>query len=141
MRANRGDTVEFHYIGRRADGSVFDQSHDRAPLKARLGAGQIIPGLDAALLGMEPGTEKTVTIPFPQAYGPHDPAAIQVVSRALMPPDLPLGLGTMLHMHRRDGPSVPVKIVGLSDSEVTLDANHPLAGQDLTFCITVISVG
>ena len=140
MPAKSGDSVQFHFVGTRPDGTVFDTSHGRAALRARLGAGQIIPGLDAAIIGMTEGQEKALTVPFAQAYGPHDPAAVQAVDRALFPKDLPLAVGTLLNMHLPDGRSTPVKVTALTQDSVTIDANHPLAGLDLNFTVTLVAI-
>lgn len=140
-QAKPGDTVHFHYTGTLADGSVFDSSQGREPLGFTLGSGQIIPGLDAAIAGMAPGETKTVTIPADQAYGAHDPAGLQVIPRAQIPAHVPTDPGTRLQMQTPDGRALPVVVVAADDEGVTLDANHPLAGQDLTFAVEIVAVG
>ena len=140
-QAKTGDTVHFHYTGTLSDGSVFDSSQGREPLSFTLGSGQIIPGLDAALDGMTVGEAKTVTIPPDQAYGPRDPQARQAVPRDQIPADIPLEPGTMLQMQTPDGQAIPVTVAEADDQQVVLDANHPLAGQELTFAVEIVSIG
>ncbi|WP_333828688.1 FKBP-type peptidyl-prolyl cis-trans isomerase [Pararhodobacter sp.] len=139
-QAKAGDTVHFHYTGTLKDGSVFDSSEGREPLSFTLGSGQIIPGLDAAIGGMTVGEAKTVTIAADQAYGPHDPQARQSVPRDQIPPHIPLEPGTMLQMQAPDGQAIPVTVAEADDAVVVLDANHPLAGQDLTFAVEIVAI-
>lgn len=138
--AKPGDTVQMHYTGTLTDGSVFDSSQGRDPLSFTLGAGQIISGLDAAIEGMAVGEEKTVTIPADQAYGARDPNAMQAVPRAQIPDHIPLDPGTVLQMQTPDGQTMPVTVASADDDQVMLDANHPLAGQDLTFAVQLVAV-
>jgi len=140
-QAKAGDTVHIHYTGTLRDGSVFDSSDGREPLSFTLGSGQIIPGLDAALDGMTVGEAKTVTIPPEQAYGPHDPQARQAIPRDQIPADIPLEPGTMLQMQTPDGQAIPVTVAEADDQQVVLDANHPLAGQELTFAVEIVAIG
>ncbi len=139
-QAKAGDTLSIHYTGTLADGAPFDSSEGRDPLTFELGSGQIIAGLDAALDGMSVGEKKTVTIPADQAYGPHHPEAIQNVPREAIPADIPLDLGTELQVQTPDGQTMGVTVTAVTDEEVTLDANHPLAGKDLTFAVELVSI-
>ena len=139
-QAKAGDTVHFHYTGTLTDGSVFDSSQGREPLAFTLGSGQIIPGLDAAIDGMAVGEARTVTIPSDQAYGPYDSSARQSIPRDQIPPHIPLEAGTMLQMQAPDGQAVPVTVAEVDDRQVVLDANHPLAGQDLTFAVEIVAI-
>ena len=139
-QAKSGATVSMHYTGTLADGSEFDSSKEREPLSFELGAGQIIPGLERAVDGMEAGESKTVTVPAEEAYGEHQPQAIQQVPRDAIPDHIPLDLGTQLQVQTQDGQTLPVTVTDVSEAEVTLDANHPLAGKDLTFAVEVVSV-
>ncbi|MDR9485800.1 MULTISPECIES: FKBP-type peptidyl-prolyl cis-trans isomerase [Sediminimonas] len=135
-----GDTVRIHYTGTLADGSTFDSSEGRDPLEFTVGSGQIIPGLDNAMAGMSVGEKKTVEVPADDAYGQPDPGARQAVPRAEIPEDIPLDLGTQLQVQTPDGNAMPVTVVEVTESEVTLDANHPLAGRDLTFDIELVEI-
>ena len=139
--AKNGDTVSIHYTGTLTDGSTFDSSDGRDPLEFVVGSGQIIPGLDKAIPGMKVGDKKTVEIPCAEAYGVINPENRQAIPREQIPADIPLEVGLTLQMQSPDGQHVmPVTVVGLSDDEVTLDANHQLAGKDLTFAIEIVSI-
>jgi len=139
--AKAGDTVRIHYTGTLLDGTVFDSSEGRDPLEFEVGSGMIIPGLDSALPGMAVGDKKLVNVPCADAYGPINPAMQQNVPRDGIPDDIPLDVGTTLQMQTPDGQAMPVTIVNVTEEEVTLDANHPLAGKDLNFDIELVSVG
>lgn len=135
-----GDTVAIHYTGTLLDGTKFDSSEGRDPLEFVVGSGQIIPGLDGALPGMEVGDKKTVQVESAQAYGPSNPEMRQAVPREGIPADIPLEVGTQLQMQTPDGQAMPVRVVDVDQATVTLDANHPLAGQDLTFDIELMRI-
>ena len=135
-----GDTVRIHYTGTLADGATFDSSAGRDPLEFTVGSGQIIPGLDAAIPGMTVGDKKTVQVPADMAYGQPDPNARQAVPRAEIPAEIPLDPGTQLQMQTPQGQVLPVTVAEVSDTEVVLDANHPLAGKDLTFAIELVAI-
>lgn len=138
--ATNGDTVQVHYTGRIDDGTVFDSSQDREPLAFTLGSGKVIPGFEAAVVGMKEGEEKTVTIPSGEAYGPRSDELVHKVERTRLPADLDPEVGQHLHLQTPDGQTVQVQVVQVSDEEVHLDANHPLAGQDLTFDIELVGI-
>lgn len=136
----QGDRVRIHYTGTLLDGTVFDSSDGRDPLEFVVGSGQIIPGLDSAMPGLAVGDKKRVEIACVDAYGPINPAMRQEIPREGIPDDIPLDPGTQLQMQTPDGQALPVTIVDVNDATVTLDANHPLAGQDLIFEIEVVSI-
>lgn len=136
-----GDTVAIHYTGTLKDGTTFDSSDGRDPLSFTVGSGQIIPGLDVALPGMTVGEKKTVEIDCRDAYGPINPGMRQAIPREGIPDDIPLEVGLQLQMQTPEGQAIPVTVVELSETEVTLDANHMLAGQDLIFDIELVSIG
>lgn len=135
MKVKQGDTVRVHYTGKLSDGRVFDTSDERDPLEFTLGEGNIIPGFEKTVEGMEVGEEKTEEIPCDQAYGQHHDDLVFEIDRNQIPDDIKLEVGLQLQMSRADGKTVPVTIAGVDDETVKLDANHPLAGQDLTFTI------
>ncbi len=139
-QASAGNKVQIHYKGTLEDGSVFDSSEGRDPLEFEVGSGAIIPGLDRAIEGMRAGEQKTVTIPCTEAYGDYQAQARQDVPRDQIPDSIPLEQGTMLQMQTPEGRAVPVMVAEVTDTSVTLDANHPLAGKDLTFAVEVVSV-
>ena len=134
------DTVRIHYTGTLSDGATFDSSEGRDPLEFVVGSGQIIPGLDVALPGMSVGDRKVVEVPADQAYGQPDPNARQAVPRAEIPDHIPLDLGTQLQVQTPQGQAMAVTVVEVTETEVTLDANHPLAGKDLTFALELVSI-
>jgi len=136
-----GDTVSIHYTGTLSDGTTFDSSQGRDPLQFTVGSGQIIPGLDKALPGMTVGDTKTVNVPAEEAYGAADPNARQSVPRDQIPADIPLDPGTQLQVKTPQGQVVNVTVAEVNDEAVVLDANHPLAGKDLTFAIELVSIG
>jgi len=137
--ARRGDTVRVHYTGTLDDGTVFDSSRDREPLEFSLGTGQVIPGFDQALTGMKPGESKKVTIPAAEAYGPYRSELVLVVDRGEFPPDIQPGIGDQFQLSQ-DGQSFVVSVTDVNDANVTLDANHPLAGEDLTFELELVEI-
>jgi FKBP-type peptidyl-prolyl cis-trans isomerase 2 len=140
VQAKPGDTVKIHYTGRLEDGTVFDSSSDREPLEFTINQGQVIPGFEEAVLGMTPGESKTEKIPMDQAYGPHREEMVLEVSREQIPPDLNPEVGQQLQIQQANGQSVPVFVTDVTDAQITLDANHPLAGEDLTFDIQLVEI-
>ncbi|MBL3701283.1 peptidylprolyl isomerase [Sulfitobacter sp. BDSS02] len=139
-QVKNGDNVQIHYTGTFQDGTTFDSSEGREPLAFEVGSGQIIPGLDAALPGMEVGDAKTVNVPCEDAYGPVNPDMRQAIPREGIPDNIPVEIGARLQMQTAEGQVMPVTVVGVDDESVTLDANHPLAGHDLTFAIEVLAI-
>jgi len=140
MPAQSGDTVAVHYAGRLDDGTPFDSSEGREPLSFTLGAGQVVAGFDAAVTGMEVDEEKTVRLEPSEAYGERrDDLVLEVPTNALPPgPELKEGQGVRLGL--QSGGSIDARVVDVGDEAVTLDANHPLAGQALTFDLTLVDV-
>ena len=136
-----GDTVRIHYTGTLNDGSTFDSSEGRDPLQFEVGSGQIIPGLDKELPGMAVGDKKTVNIPAAEAYGEKNPQMQQAIPREQIPANIPLELGMRLQMQTPEGQVIPVTVAAVDEQTVMLDANHPLAGKDLTFDFEVVSIG
>jgi FKBP-type peptidyl-prolyl cis-trans isomerase 2 len=136
----QGDTVKVHYTGRLPDGTVFDSSVDRAPLEFTVGEGQIIPGVEDSVVGMRPGEAKTAAILADQAYGPYRDEMALVVDREQLPDHLDLEIDQELQVFREDGQAFIVRITDISEADVTLDANHPLAGKDLTFDIQLVEI-
>lgn len=140
MQAKQGDTVKVHYTGKLDDGTVFDSSADREPLEFTIGEGMIIPGFEQAVVGMAPGDSKTELIPNDQAYGPHLDEMVVVVDRQQMPSEIEPEVGQQLQIQQATGQVIPVVVTDVSTSSVTLDANHPLAGEDLTFDIQLVEI-
>jgi peptidylprolyl isomerase len=140
-QAKSGDTVRIHYTGKLSDGTEFDSSEGRDPLEFSLGSGNVIPGFDDAVDGMSVGDEKTVTIPPEQAYGPKHEQLIQDVPKAALPPDLSPEVGMRLQSRTPDGRTMHLVVTDVADESITVDGNHPLAGEDLTFDIKLVAIG
>lgn len=140
-QAKSGDTVQVHYTGTLTDGTIFDSSEGRTPLEFTVGSGQVIKGFDEGVAGMNPGERKTINILVEDAYGPANEEMIFTLNRSDIPNDIPLEVGLTLNMHEDGNPRpIPVIVRDLTDTNVTLDANHPLAGQDLTFEVELVGV-
>jgi len=139
-QAKQGDTVNVHYTGKLGDGKVFDTSRERHPLRFTIGKGQVIAGFEQAVVGMNAGDSKRAVIPVDQAYGPRRDEMIVTVERSTMPPDLDPELGQRLELTQTDDSTMLVTVTAKTDSTLTLDANHPLAGKDLTFDIELVGV-
>ena len=141
VQAKKGDKVKVHYTGKLEDGSVFDSSGGDSPLEFTLGQGQVIPGFDQGVLGMEPGESKVLNIPVDQAYGPHNPDAVFEIDRSELPPDIPLEVGLRMQGNQPGGRVAEITLVEFDDAKVKMDSNHPLAGQALTFDIHLVEIG
>jgi peptidylprolyl isomerase len=139
-QAKNGDTVKVHYTGKLDDGTIFDSSIDREPLEFTLGEGQVIPGFEQAVIGLDLNESKTVKIPAEKAYGPHREELVAVVDRSQLPTDLKPEVGQQLQGRQPDGQTVTVMVTDISESSVTLDGNIPLAGKDLTFDIQLVEI-
>jgi FKBP-type peptidyl-prolyl cis-trans isomerase 2 len=135
-----GDKVRIHYKGTLADGTVFDSSEGRDPLEFTVGAGQVIVGMDKEMVGMTVGEKKTITAVAEEAYGPRQDDAQQDVPREVIPAEIPLEVGMQLQMQSPEGQVIPVSVVSIGEEFVTLDANHMLAGKDLTFDIELVEI-
>ena len=135
-----GNTVKVHYTGKLDDGSVFDSSVGGDPLEFTIGQGQMIPGFERGVVGMELGETRTVIIAADQAYGVHRPEGVFEVDRTEIPASIPLEVGMQLQATSADGSPARMTVIELSDEKVKLDANHPLAGKDLTFEIEVVEI-
>jgi peptidylprolyl isomerase len=138
--AKYGNTVQVNYTGKLTDGSVFDTSVGREPLEFALGTGKVIPGFEKAVLGMKAGEKKTVTIPAEEAYGPYRDNLSLEISRELLPNSITPQVGLHVQQKQENGSVVVAIITKISDKTVTIDANHPLAGQVLTFEIELVKI-
>jgi peptidylprolyl isomerase len=137
-----GDTVKVHYTGKLTDeGTVFDSSREREPLEFTLGEGKLIPGFEKAVIGMEEGDNTTVEIDSADAYGQRREDLELEVSKTDLPDNIEPQVGMQLQMQQQEnGQAIPVQITAVEDDYVKLDANHPLAGKDLTFDIELIEL-
>ncbi len=138
--AKAGDTVKINYTGTLADGTVFDTSEGTDPISFVLGAGTVIPGFDAAVTGMKLNESKTVTIPVDQAYGPYRDTLVQTVPVTEFPADANPQVGDRFQAGQADGSTIVVTVKAVDGDQITLDANSPLAGKDLTFSLTLVGI-
>lgn len=139
MPIKPGDTVSVHYVGTLNDGSEFDRSREGSPLRFKVGSGQVIPGFDKAVMGHEVGDKFSVTIPAEEAYGARQQQLLFPVPLEQVPPTIKPQVGMMLHVSTDQG-ELEVTICEVNDKHIVLDANHPMAGKDLTFALEVVSI-
>ncbi len=139
-RAKQGDTVQVNYTGKLQNGTVFDTSQDRGPLQFTLGKGKLIAGFEQAVLGMNIGEKKTVVIPPSQGYGPRLAENVIEMYRKNLPAGLDVRVGQRLEITQADNSVILVTVAGTSEASITVDANHPLSGKDLTFDIELVSI-
>lgn len=147
-QAKKGDRVKVHYTGRLDDGSVFDSSEcfeeecgcASGPLEFTIGEGRVIPGFEEAVISMEIGESRTVHIPVDDAYGPRMEEMVATLDRSEIPADIAPQVGQQLEVTIQDGHSIPVLVTEVTEASVTLDANHPLAGQSLNFDIRLLEI-
>lgn len=132
-RAQIGDTVRVHYLGKLQNGTVFDTTLAHEPVEFTIGQGQVIPGFEQAVIGLEPGEQLTVTIPADKAFGPYRDEMVQMVHPEQLPKGVTLEVGRQMRIPQENGDGFVVTVTDVSDEAVTLDANHPLAGEDLTY--------
>ena len=135
-----GDKVKVHYHGKLPNGETFDSSEGRAPLEFEVGSGMVIKGFDDGVTGMSVGEKKTLNIPYDEAYGPRNPEMIVEFPKERFPQDMELELGLQLMMNNGAGQQFPVVVTQIKEDVVLLDANHPLAGQDLIFDIELVEI-
>lgn len=138
--AKTGDRVQVHYVGTLSDGSEFDRSQPEQPIAFTLGAGEVIPGFEAAIVGMEVGDTRSVTIDASNAYGDHNAELVHQVAREQIPAEIDLQVGTRLQATGGDGQAISLTVTNVSESVVTVDQNHPLAGHDLTFQLELVAI-
>lgn len=139
-QAKNGDTVKAHYTGKLDDGTEFDSSAGGEPLEFMVGSGQVIPGFESAVEGMEVGDTKSVRIEADDAYGPRHDQLIQEVPRSALPDDLKPETGMTLQSKTPDGNVTMMKVTEVTEESITVDANHPLAGEALNFDIELVAI-
>ncbi|RLC32234.1 MAG: peptidylprolyl isomerase [Deltaproteobacteria bacterium] len=139
-QAKTGDTVKVHYTGKLESGEIFDSSVNRDPLEFVIGGGNIIPGFENGVLGMEEGSSVNITIPPEEAYGNRNEQFVVQVNRNEFPENITPQVGLQLQMTQPNGEPVVVRIVDMSDDTITLDANHPLAGETLFFEVELVKI-
>jgi len=138
--AKKGDLVSVHYTGTLDDGTVFDSSVGGIPLQFTIGDGQYIAAFEQAVIGMKPGESKTFTIPSDEAYGPYDEELVVEVERSGLPADLDPQVGQQLQGTLPDSTQILALVIEVTETTVTLDTNHPLAGQNLTFTVHLVEI-
>jgi FKBP-type peptidyl-prolyl cis-trans isomerase 2 len=138
--AKHGDTVKVHYTGKTETGEIFDSSKDREPLEFKIGAGQVIPGFENAVRGMEPGQKKTETIPVEQAYGDYRDDLVLQIDRKEMPENIDPKVGEQLEMVNDRGDRLLVTVHKTEEDSIYIDANHPLAGKNLQFDLELVDI-
>ena len=139
--AKQGDTVRVHYRGKLQDGSVFDETFDHEPLRFTIGGGQLIPGFEEAVVGMKPGDSKTTELPVEKAFGPDlDERVIEVPKNKFARWDRQPTVGERVPIPQPDGSPIDVIVTEVTESKVTVDFNHPFAGQDLTIDIKLLDI-
>jgi len=138
--AKSGDTVKVHYTGKLGDGTVFDTSEGKDPIEFTIGQNQVITGFEQAVVGMAPGDSKTADLAPEEAYGPRFDAMVVEVEREQFPANIDPEVGQRLQIRQQDGRAIAVTVSDVSESKVTLDGNHPLAGKDLQFDIELVEI-
>ena len=138
--ARTGDTVKVHYRGTLSDDTEFDSSRGGEPLEFTIGNDMVIPGFENGVVGMKVGESKKVSIPAEDAYGAYNNDLVASVPRSQVPPDLDVNIGMVLQVRSAEGQIARAIVRDLTETDVTLDLNHPLAGQDLTFEIEVVEI-
>lgn len=139
-QAKSGDTVKIHYTGTLDDGTQFDSSKGREPLEFEVGSGQVIPGFEKAVEGMAVGDQKSVNIPPEEAYGPRHDQMVQEMPKSALPDDIDPEEGMALRAQQPDGKVINLTVTEVGDDTITVDANHPLAGQALNFDIELVEI-
>ena len=139
-QVKKGDKVKVHYTGKLDNGTVFDSSKGRNPLEFTIGDGKIIPGFEEAVISMQPGESKTIKIEAEKAYGPYRKELVAEIEKSKFPENIKPEIGQQLQVKQENGQMIIVMIIGFSDTHVTLDANHPLAGRDLTFELELVEI-
>ncbi len=135
-----GDRVQVHYTGKLQSGEVFDSSQGREPLDLTIGEGKIIPGFEQALLGMQTGDKKSFDLTPDQAFGERKDELVHVIQKEQIPSDIKLEIGMQLALEGQQKEPIPAQVVDISESTVTLDTNHPLAGKDINFEVDVVEI-
>lgn len=140
MRAKKGDKVKVHYTLKDAEGTVVESSRDTQPIEFTIGEGKVIPGFEKGIIGMETTETKTVVIVPEEAYGPHDEKKVFEFLRKNAPGDFDPQIGQPIKMHRPDGKVVMVTVISRTEKGFMMDANHPLAGKELTFDLELLEI-
>ncbi|HNS13859.1 MAG TPA: peptidylprolyl isomerase [Syntrophorhabdaceae bacterium] len=138
--AKENDKVKVHYKGSLQDGTVFDSSENRQPLEFTIGQGMVIPGFEKGVVGMCEGDTKVISIEAEEAYGAYRQDLVGVVDKSRIPDDIDLKIGMVLQVRSPEGSVTNVVVSAITDNDVTLDMNHPLAGKELLFEVTLVEI-
>ncbi len=138
--AKNGDTVRVHYTGRVENGEVFANSQGEEPLEFTIGGGEFIPGLENGVIGMEVGETRTITVPPEEAYGARSRELISKIRKADLPEQISPAIGLQLRLQTPDGSHIDLRITDMDEDTVTLDANHPLAGNTVVFNLELVQI-
>ncbi len=138
--AKDGDKVKVHYTGRLENGEVFANSKDGEPLEFTIGSGELITGLEKGIIGMEVREAKTITVPPEEAYGPRSKELVAKIRKADLPEQISPAIGLELRLRRPDGSHIDLQITDMDEDTITLDANHPLAGNTLVFNVELVEI-
>lgn len=139
-QVKENDTVKVHYTGKLTNGEVFDSSVDREPLEITLGQGQLIPGFEKGMIDMEVNEKKTLNIPSAEAYGERREEMMQEVPKNQLPEEIKPEVGMGLVSQTPDGQQMRLTVAEVKDESIVVDANHPLAGQDLVFEVELLEI-
>ena len=139
-KAEQGDTVRVHYVGVLDDGAVFDSTQGRQPLQFTIGGQEVIPAFERAVIGLAVGESTVVRVPAAEGYGPRQPGKVTTMGRDSLPGGVDPVVGQRILIRQADGGSVQAVVTAVDESTVTLDANHPLAGEDLTYRIELVEI-
>jgi FKBP-type peptidyl-prolyl cis-trans isomerase 2 len=140
QQVKSGDKIKVHYHGRLTNGETFDKSEGREPLEFEVGSGMVIKGFDDGVTGMAVGDKKTINIPFDEAYGPKNPDMVIDMPKDRFPKDMELEVGMPLAMSDDQGQQFQVAVAEIKEEVIILDANHPLAGEDLIFDLELVEI-
>lgn len=140
QKAELGDNVKVHYVGKLSNGEIFDQSKQEEPLGFEIGKGQLIQGFEQAVIGMEAGETKTEQVPYDFAYGERRDDLVLELEKSKLPEHLNPEEGDQLEIKQDEGNNIPVVVKQITEDSLTIDANHPLAGQDLTFELELVEI-
>ncbi|MDF0705726.1 FKBP-type peptidyl-prolyl cis-trans isomerase [Flagellimonas okinawensis] len=139
-KVKENDTVKVHYTGKLTNGQIFDSSLQREPMEVALGQGQLIPGFEKGLIDMEVNEKKTITIDKKEAYGEVNESLFQKISKSQLPEDIKPEVGMGLVGSNAEGQQQQFRVAKVEENDIILDANHPLAGQDLVFDLEVVEI-
>ena len=139
-KTKNGDAIKIHYTGKLEDGNVFNDSREGQPLEFIVGGGEVMPGIEKGVIGMEPGDTKTIEIPPEDGFGPRRKELVIDFPKSKMPDQITPTLGQRLKMQHPDGGHIELMITDVKEETITLDANHPLAGQTLIFDLELVEI-